>query len=179
MGEYSTRPRENDLFDMRDMTGKVQAVALPSHAEVIEKAKEIRLEWVLKITGLVNKRPEKNVKAGVLNGEIELEILNIEILSEAAPLPFDLSLEGYNLELTAELDNRALVLRQPRLQAIFKIQETVIDSFREFMKKNMFFEFQAPSIAPAVAEGGAEVLKLIILTKKHFFLSLLNFTNKS
>src|ERR1017187_4510971 len=75
------------FFDMRDMTGRVQCVALPSRAEVIEKCKEIRLEWVLKITGLVNKRPEKNIKVGVLNGDIELEILNIEVLSPALPLP--------------------------------------------------------------------------------------------
>ena len=156
------------FFDMRDMTGKVQAVALPSHAEVIEKLKEIRLEWVLKINGLVNKRPEKNIKEGVLNGDIELEILNIEILSEAAPLPFDMSLSGYNLELTAELDNRALVLRQPKIQAVFKVQETVIDSFREFMKKNMFFEFQAPAITPATAEGGAEVFQIDYFGKKAY-----------
>lgn len=156
------------FFDMRDMTGKVQAVALPNHADVIEKSKGVRLEWVLKITGLVNKRPERNVKAGVLNGEIELEILNIEILSEALPLPFDMSLDGYNLELTTELDNRALVLRQPKVQAVFKVQETVIDSFREFMKKNMFFEFQAPAITPATAEGGAEVFQVDYFGKKAY-----------
>ncbi len=156
------------FFDMRDMTGKVQAVALPSRTEVIEKAKEVRLEWVLKMTGMVNKRPEKNVKTGVLNGEIELEILNIEVLSEALPLPFDMSMDGYNLELTTELDNRALVLRQPKVQAVFKVQETVIDSFREFMKKNLFFEFQAPAITPATAEGGAEVFKIDYFNKKAY-----------
>ena len=156
------------FFDIRDMTAKVQAVALPNHADVIEKSKEVRLEWVLKITGLVNKRPERNVKAGVLNGDIELEILDIEILSEALPLPFDMSLEGYNLDLTTELDNRALVLRQPKVQAVFKVQETVIDSFREFMKKNMFFEFQAPAITPATAEGGAEVFKVDYFDKKAY-----------
>src|SRR5574343_300336 len=78
------------FFDMRDMTGKVQCVALPSRAEVIEKAKTIRPEWVLKITGMVNKRPPKNVKAGVLNGEVELEVTGIEVLAEAEPLPFDM-----------------------------------------------------------------------------------------
>lgn len=156
------------FFDMRDMTGKVQAVALPNHVDVIEKSKEVRLEWVLKITGLVNKRPERNIKAGVLNGEIELEILNIEILSEALPLPFDMSMDGYNLELTTELDNRALVLRQPKVQAVFKVQETVIDSFREYMKKNMFFEFQAPAITPATAEGGAEVFQVDYFDKKAY-----------
>jgi len=156
------------FFDMRDMTGKVQAVALPSREDVIEKAKEIRPEWVLKVTGMVNKRPEKNIKAGVLNGELELEVTNIEVLSQAKELPFDMSLEGYNLELTTELDNRALVLRHPKIQAVFKVQETVIDSFREFMKQNMFFEFQAPCITPAVAEGGSEVFRVDYFDKKAF-----------
>lgn len=156
------------FFDMRDMTGVVQCITLPNHVEAIEQAKDIRLEWVLKITGLVNKRPERNIKEGVLNGDIELEILNIEVLSQAEPLPFDMSLDGYNLELTTELDNRALVFRQAKVQAVFKVQETVIDSFREFMKQNMFFEFQAPSMVPATAEGGAEVFQLNYFDKKAF-----------
>src|SRR3989338_8952353 len=58
------------FFDIRDMSGRVQCVALPSRTEAIEVAKEIRPEWVLKITGLINKRPDKNVKEGVLNGDV-------------------------------------------------------------------------------------------------------------
>lgn len=156
------------FMDMRDMTGKVQCVVLPNHEEAMEKVKEVRTEWVIKLIGIVNKRPEKNIKEGVLNGEIELEITDIEILAEAAPLPFDMSKDGYNLELTTELDNRSLVLRQSKIQAIFKVQETIIDSFREFMKQNMFFEFQAPSITPATAEGGAEVFQVGYFDKKAY-----------
>jgi len=156
------------FLDFRDMTGKVQGVILPNYIETLEIGKTLRNEFVVKVEGKVNKRPEKNIKEGVLNGELELEILEIEILAEAAPLPFDISLGGYNLELTTELDNRALVLRQPKIQAIFKVNETIIDSFREFMKKNMFFEFQAPSITPATAEGGAEVFQLDYFGKKAY-----------
>lgn len=156
------------FMDMRDMTGKVQGVVLPNYTEVIEKVKEVRLEWVLEVKGKVNKRPEKNVKEGVLNGDIELEITDVNILAKAESLPFDMSLTGYNLDLTTELDNRALVLRQPKIQAVFKVQETVIDSFREYMKKNMFFEFQAPSITPATAEGGAEVFQIDYFDKKAY-----------
>jgi nondiscriminating aspartyl-tRNA synthetase len=156
------------FLDFRDMTGKVQGVILPSYTDTLEIGKTLRNEFVVKIKGKVNKRPERNIKEGILNGGIELEIMGIEILAEAEPLPFDLSLSGYNLELTTELDNRALVLRQPKVQAIFKIEETVIDSFREFMKKNMFFEFQAPSIVPATAEGGAEVFQVDYFEKKAY-----------
>ncbi|MEQ1500521.1 MAG: aspartate--tRNA(Asn) ligase [Parcubacteria group bacterium] len=156
------------FMDMRDMSERVQCVVLPSHSEPLESVKEVRVEWVLSVTGLVNKRPERNIKAGVQNGDIELEITKIDILAKAEPLPFDMSLDGYNLDLTTELDNRALVLRQPKVQAIFKVQETVIDSFREFMKKNNFFEFQAPAITPATAEGGAEVFQVDYFNKKAF-----------
>jgi nondiscriminating aspartyl-tRNA synthetase len=156
------------FIDMRDMTGVVQGVVLPSHVEAMEAIKEVRTEWVLKIIGMVNKRPERNIKEGVQNGDIELEITGVEVLSEAAPLPFDMSNDGYNLELTTELDNRALVLRQAKVQAIFKVQETIIDAFREFMKQNMFFEFQAPAITPATAEGGAEVFQIDYFDKKAY-----------
>lgn len=156
------------FFDFRDMTGKVQCVVLPNHVEAIEQAKTIRPEWVLKVTGIVNKRPEKNINPEVMNGDVEMEVIGIKVLSRAHELPFDMSLTGYNLELTTELDNRALVLRHPKVQAVFKVQETIIDSFRNFMKQNNFFEFQAPAITPATAEGGAEVFQLNYFDKKAY-----------
>jgi nondiscriminating aspartyl-tRNA synthetase len=156
------------FMDMRDMTGKVQCVVLPNHSEAIESVKEARVEWVLSVNGIVNKRPDRNVNKDAQNGDIELEVTKVEILASAAPLPFDMSLTGYNLDLTTELDNRSLVLRHPKNQAIFKVQETIIDSFREFMKKNNFFEFQAPAITPATAEGGAEVFQVEYFDKKAY-----------
>ena len=68
------------FFDMRDMTGKVQCVAVTNN-EIIEKAKKIRQEWVLKVTGIVNKRPNQNAKDGVLNGK------GMKSMPESAP-PF-------------------------------------------------------------------------------------------
>lgn len=155
------------FLEMRDMTGKIQCVILPKSA-AIDVAKDIRLEWVLAIKGKVNARPEKNIKTDTHNGHIELEVLHVEILAKAEALPFDMSFDGYNLDLVTALDNRALVMRHPKIQAIFKIQETIIDAFREYMKQNMFFEFQAPSIVPATAEGGAEVFQINYFGKKAF-----------
>ncbi len=146
------------FFDFRDRSGKVQGVVLPA-SEAMETAKELRKEYVVSVTAKVNARPEKNVNDKVLNGTLELEILQIEILAVADPMPFDMSESGYNLDLTTELDHRALTLRHPRNQAIFKVSATIVDSFREFMKSNDFFEFQAPCVVPATAEGGAEVFQ--------------------
>ncbi|MFA7252681.1 MAG: aspartate--tRNA(Asn) ligase [Candidatus Paceibacterota bacterium] len=156
------------FLDFRDMTGVVQGVILPNQTEALEQGKKLRQEFAVAVTGKVNERPAKNKKAGILNGDIELEILKIEILAEAAPLPFDMSLDGFNLDMATELDNRALTLRHPKIQAVFKVLETVIDSFREVMKSENFFEFQAPSIVPATAEGGAEVFKIKYFDKSAY-----------
>lgn len=155
------------FFDFRDRSGKVQGVVF-GKPELLEIAKDLKQEWVVAITGKVNKRPEKMVNTKAPNGDIELEITAIEILAEAEALPFDMSADGYNLDLTTELDHRALTLRHPRLQAIFKVQSVIIDSFREYMKSQEFFEFQAPCITPAVAEGGAEVFKIDYFDKKAY-----------
>ncbi|MFA6585731.1 MAG: aspartate--tRNA(Asn) ligase [Candidatus Paceibacterota bacterium] len=144
------------FFDMRDMTGLVQCVSLPSHADATEKAKEIRPEWVLKLTGMVNKRPDKNIKAGILNGELELEVTGIEVLSKANDLPFALDAE---LNIDTLLDYRPLTLRRDREQAIFKVQNVILKSFREFLLSEKFTEFRAPLMVGGDAEGGTEVFK--------------------
>ncbi len=145
------------FFDMRDMTGKVQCVALPSRAEVIEKAKQIRPEWVLKITGMVNKRPPKNVKAGVLNGEVELEVTGIEVLSKAVDLPFELN-ESVNLD--THLDNLPYTLRSERTKDIFAMQSSILEAYRSSLRSQGFMEFMSPGIVGGDAEGGAAVFKI-------------------
>src|SRR3989344_134514 len=145
------------FFDMRDMSGKVQCVALPSRAEVIEKAKEMRSEWVLKITGKVNKRPEKNVNAGVLNGDVELEVLNIEVLSQATELPFALDAE---LNFDTYLDYLPLTLRTQRAKDIFTMQAAILQAYRESLRAQNFTEFEAPALVGGDAEGGAAAFKV-------------------
>lgn len=168
-GWVSVRRDQGKLvfFDIRDRSGTIQAV-VPPKSGAFETAKDIRVEYVLSIDGKVNARPEKNINPNVANGDIELSIDSITVLAKAEPLPFDMSAEGLNLELPTELDHRALTLRHPRLQAVFKVQAVIIDSFREYMKSQGFFEFQAPAIAPATAEGGAEVFEVSYFDKRAY-----------
>ena len=70
------------FLDFRDITGIAQGVILPS-SEALETGKILREEFVVKVEGKVNERPEKNIKKNVLNGDIELEVLNITILNES------------------------------------------------------------------------------------------------
>lgn len=149
------------FIDLRDRSGLLQVVFNPRASEEAHNvASQLRPEFVVSIKGKVNARPERLVNPKITSGTVELEALDVEILAEAATLPFDMGAEELNLELPTLLDHRALSLRHPKVQAIFKVQAVIIDAFREFMKSQEFFEFQAPAIAPAVAEGGAEVFEL-------------------
>lgn len=157
------------FLDIRDRSGLLQVVVVPSVSEEAHKvASELRPEYVVAITGTIQKRPEKLVNPKIASGTVELLAKQIEILAKAETLPFDLGAEELNLELPTMLDHRALSLRHPKVQAIFKVQEVIIDSFREYMKSQDFFEFQAPSIAPAVAEGGSEVFEITYFDHKAY-----------
>ena len=149
------------FLDVRDRDGIIQVVVNPRVSEEAYKvAQELRPEFVVEITGNVNKRPENAINKEIASGTIEIEATEIKILARAETLPFDMGGDDLNLELPTLLDHRALTLRHPKIQAIFKVQTVIIDGFREFLKKEGFFEFQAPSIVPAVAEGGAEVFQV-------------------
>ncbi|MFZ2620946.1 MAG: aspartate--tRNA(Asn) ligase [Minisyncoccia bacterium] len=156
------------FMDIRDMSGKVQCVVLPSHTEPLEVVKEVRTEWVLQVNGVINKRPEKNVKAGVQNGDIELEITKIQVLSKATELPFEKDTE---LNLDTYLDYLPLTLKSERSRDIFKVQETIIQAFREALKMENFTEFQAPAIVGGDAEGGAMAFKVDYYYDKSAFLA--------
>lgn len=144
------------FFDFRDRSGKVQGVVF-GKPEVLEIAKELKPEYVVAVTGKVNARPEKMINANVQNGDIEMEITGIEIISPAEAMPFDL--DG-DLNLDTLLDNRPLILRRERERAIFKIQHEILVAYRQFLTDNGFTEFQAPKLVGGDAEGGAEVFKV-------------------
>lgn len=144
------------FFDFKDRTGKVQGVVF-GKPEVLEVAKLLRGEWAVAVTGIVNKRPEKMVNAGVQNGDIELEITALEVLAKAHELPFDVNGE---LSLETILDNRPYTLKSKRSQGIFKVAATIVQSYRQSLMDKDFLEFQAPALVGSDAEGGAEVFKV-------------------
>ncbi|MEN9647556.1 MAG: hypothetical protein RLY57_360 [Candidatus Parcubacteria bacterium] len=144
------------FFDFRDMTGKVQGVVLPGSA-AIEIAKECRSEWVVKVTGKVNTRPERAVQKDKQNGDIELEVLGIEILSKAHELPFELNAE---LNIDTHFDYLPYTLRSEKTKDIFALQATLVNAYRTSLQKQQFTEFQAPALVGGDAEGGSAAFKV-------------------
>ncbi|KKQ46494.1 MAG: Aspartyl-tRNA synthetase [Candidatus Yanofskybacteria bacterium GW2011_GWC2_37_9] len=144
------------FFDMRDMTGKVQAIALPNRIEVMKIAKEIRPEWVLKIKGIVNKRPEKNVKAGVLNGDVELEVTSVEILNKAETTPFQINENSIGINEDIRMKYKYLDLRTERMQKNIRMRDKIITFFRKYMHDNGFIEIETPILMKGTPEGSRE-----------------------
>lgn len=140
------------FFDLHDRSGKIQAVALPQNAGVVEAATLIKPEWIVEMTGLINQRPEKMVKADEANGDIEFEIKSITVLNRAKELPFE---NDADLNLDTYLDYLPLTLRTEKSRRIFAIQATIIATFRSFLTSQGFTEFQAPKLIGEDAEGGA------------------------
>ncbi|MEA2702023.1 MAG: nondiscriminating aspartyl-tRNA synthetase [Candidatus Parcubacteria bacterium] len=145
------------FFDFRDRTGYVQGVVLPGDEGLMAVAKDIRNEYVVRVTGVVNKRPEKNVQTDKLNGDIELEIKGIEVLSQAHELPFD---KDTDLNIETRFDNRPYTLRSERDRDIFTVQATILEEYRNALIKRGFMDFQAPALVGSDAEGGAAVFKV-------------------
>ena len=139
------------FIDLRDMSGKAQMVALPNHKEAHDNASKLRSEWVVEIIGKVNKRPEKMINKNEELGEVEVEIMEVKILSEAE-IPFE---KDAVTNLDTHLDNLPLTLRTEKSKAVFKVQAEIVKSFREFLNQENFTEFQAPKLIGEDAEGGA------------------------
>jgi nondiscriminating aspartyl-tRNA synthetase len=149
------------FFDLRDMSGIIQCVvSQKENQEAFEIAEKLRPEFAIEIKGTVNARPENAVKKDFATGTVEIGIKSIKILAEADTLPFDMGKDEMDLQLETLFDFRPLTLRHPKVAAIFKVQQTIIQSFRKTLTEENFTEIQAPTIVPTATEGGSQVFKV-------------------
>jgi len=151
------------FIDLCDRTGLVQVVFAG-----IEKVKQLRPQWVVEIRGIVKKRPQSMVKPELATGKIEVAAKELKILAPAAELPFDMGGPELKVSLPTLLDFRPLSLRHPKIQAIFKVQETIITGFRESLRSQGFTEIQVPTIVPTATEGGAQLFRLRYFDRSAF-----------
>jgi nondiscriminating aspartyl-tRNA synthetase len=156
------------FYDFRDRTGSVQGVLLPG-AEIDEEVKkESKPQCIVRVSAKVNPRPEKNVKADVQNGDIELEVTNMEFIARPVDLPFEVDAE---VNIDTYLDYQPYTVRSEKSRHTFKVQETIIESFREALREEDFTEFQAPALVGGDAEGGAAAFQVDYYYQKKAFLA--------
>ena len=146
------------FIDLRDESGKVQMVVVPSHKEAHELSGTVRPEWVVSATGKVNKRPEKLVNKNEPNGEIELEVVRLEVVSKAETPPFDVRSDGLDINEEIRLRYRYLDLRRPRLQKNLRLRHKVTTLVREYLNRNNFVEIETPMLTKTSPEGARDFL---------------------
>lgn len=146
------------FLDLRDMSGKVQMVVLPNHADAHAAAQALRSEWVVEVTGQVNPRPEKLVNKEQPNGAIEIEVLSIEILNEAETPPFDVTSDGKDINEEIRLRYRYLDLRRDRMQQNIRKRHQSMLNIRESYSKEGFVEIETPNMTKSTPEGSRDYI---------------------
>jgi aspartyl-tRNA synthetase len=149
---------------LRDVTGRIQTVAFKGETpeEAFEKVGKMNRESVIFLEGIV--KDSKQAPGGK-----EIGIEKIEVLNEAnEQLPIDVS-DFSKTELPIRLDYRFLDLHRERVQAIFRVQSTIMTAFREYMiQKQHAIEAAFPSLIGASSEGGTDVFKMKYFEKEAY-----------
>ena len=142
------------FIDLRDGTGWSQVVI---NDEKI--AGTLRAEYCLKIIGEVSKRPSGNENSNIPTGEIEIIAKEVEILSEAAPLPFPVD-SGEDVEVNEEvrLRYRYLDLRREGPAANLRLRSKVTSTIRRVMEAEQFHEIETPYLTRSTPEGARDFL---------------------
>jgi aspartyl-tRNA synthetase len=146
------------FLDLRDASGTVQAVVLPSQPDAYAIANTLRPEWVVEVFGVVNKRPEKMINKDVLNGDIELAVSLIKVLNPAETPPFDLTSDGREIGEESRLKYRYLDLRRPRLARNLRLRHQIIKFIRDYLAEQSFIEVETPILTKATPEGARDYL---------------------
>lgn len=142
------------FIDLRDHYGLVQLVARPG-TPGNEALAKLTKETVVRIDGKVSARGADNVNPELPTGEIEIEVSEVEVLGEAAPLPFTINTEdGVNEE--RRLEYRFLDLRRERMHRNIMLRSAVIASIRSKMVALGFNEMATPILTATSPEGARD-----------------------
>jgi aspartyl-tRNA synthetase len=144
------------FIDLRDHYGITQCVADPDSGAFALAAK-LRSEWVVRIDGIVRKRPAGTENPEMPTGLIEVYVTEIEVLGPAAELPVPVfGDQPYPEDM--RLRYRFLDLRREKLHRNIMLRGEIIDSLRARMKAQGFFEFQTPILTASSPEGARDFL---------------------
>ena len=142
------------FIDLRDYSGSVQVVI--SDEKV---AAALRAEWCVLIEGVVTKRPSGNENTALPTGEIEINCESLEVLSEAAALPFPVdSGEVVNVGEEVRLKYRYLDLRREGPSSAIRLRSKVTSIIRSVMDNEGFLDIETPYLTRSTPEGARDFL---------------------
>nr|WP_206037540.1 aspartate--tRNA ligase [Rhodococcus sp. HNM0569] len=141
------------FIDLRDASGVAQVVF--REGEAAEQSHRLRAEYCVKVTGVVEVRPEGNQNFDIPTGAIEVNATELEVLSESAPLPFQLDDQPGE---EARLKYRYLDLRRPGPGHALRLRSRVNAAARDVLSTHEFVEVETPTLTRSTPEGARDFL---------------------
>ncbi len=142
------------FIDVRDRSGIAQVVFGPQ----IKNASDLRLEFVIKVRGIVKKRPPAMVNDKISMGQYEIDAKSLEIVSVAEALPLPVDADGYDIDEEVRMKYRYLDLRRERMKNNMLLRDRVATLVREFLHRNDFIEIETPMLTKTSPEGARDFL---------------------
>jgi len=148
------------FVDLRDRSGIVQVVLVPAELDEssIKLIKLIKPEYVLEISGIVQRRDEKQINKELPTGEVEVLAKSVKILSESETPPFEINNEERQANEELRLKYRYLDLRHERMKNNLTKRHQVIHYLRNYLTKEGFLEVQTPILTKSSPEGARDYL---------------------
>ena len=157
------------FIDLRDRSGILQLVFSEetTGAEGYKKAESLRSEFVIAVTGTVEKRTAA-VNDNLKTGDIEVIARELRILSEAETPPFQIE-ENSQTKDEVRLKYRYLDLRRPDIQRNLMLRSKVAYLMRDFMMREGFLEIETPMLCKSTPEGARDYLVPSRVHQGHFY----------
>jgi aspartyl-tRNA synthetase len=144
------------FLDIRDRAG-VSQVVVRENDKLMNVAKRLRSEFVVGISGVVQRRSPDTVNPKLATGEVEVLAGDIRLLNEAKTPPFQIA-EDSPVSEDVRLKYRYLDLRRPRLQSNIGLRHRVSIAIRKYFDANGFWEIETPILAKSTPEGARDFL---------------------
>jgi aspartyl-tRNA synthetase len=146
------------FIDLRDRYGKTQVVFSEAlNPEAYETAKSLRSEFVIAVTGRVERRPEGGINKDMLTGEVDIKATGLVILNKAETTPFVIA-DEVDANEDLRLKYRYLDLRRPSLQKNLLLRHRAYQVTRSYMDANGFIEVETPVLMKSTPEGARDYL---------------------
>ncbi len=152
------------FIDLRDRSGIIQLMVNPT-SDAYKTALDVKNEYVIKVCGVITKRDKSN--PNLKTGDIEVMVNDIEVLNEAAELPFDLN-NTTALEDT-RLKYRYLDLRRENLKNNIITKHKIMSTAREYLNTQDFVEIETPILCKSTPEGARDYLVPSRVNKGQFY----------
>ncbi|MFA6698701.1 MAG: aspartate--tRNA ligase [Thiomicrospira sp.] len=144
------------FIDLRDREGLLQVVVDPDTADIFAKAEHLRAECVLRISGKVRARPAGTTNANLTTGQVEMLAKELDVLSMAEPIPFQLDDKQVSEEV--RLKYRYIDLRREEMQKALLLRYKVTRSMRNYLDNNGFIDMETPILTKSTPEGARDYL---------------------